>query len=84
MVEFAGADMCDAPSTSIPGASNGRAETQAAYRLFDQARAQKRGMDWEEAPASHTARTETRTPEHLVLLCFQNTTELNFNGQDMG
>ena len=60
MAEFAGADMGDArltkrlikladrlgdaPSASIPGACNGRAETQAAYRLFDQARAEKRGL----------------------------------------
>ena len=37
----------DAPSASIPGACNGRNETQAAYRFFDQARADKRGLGWE-------------------------------------
>ena len=31
----------DAPSASIPGACNGRTETQAAYRFFDQARADR-------------------------------------------
>jgi len=34
------------PSASNPGACNGKAETQAAYRLFDQARADKRGLGW--------------------------------------
>ena len=99
MAEFAGADMGDArltkrlvkladrlgdaPSASIPGACNGRAETQAAYRLFDQAREEKRGLGWEEVLAPHMARTETRMAEHRVVLCLQDTTELDFNGQDM-
>jgi len=99
MDEFAGADMGDArltkrlvkladrlgdaPSASIPGACNGRAETQAAYRLFDQAREEKRGLGWEEVLAPHMARTETRMAEHPVVLCLQDTTELDFNGQDM-
>jgi hypothetical protein len=99
MAEFAGADvgdarltkrlvkladrLGDAPSASIPGACNGRAETQAAYRLFDQAREEKRGLGWEEVLAPHMARTETRMAEHPVVLCLQDTTELDFNGQDM-
>ena len=99
MAEFAGADMGDArltkrlikladrlgdaPSASIPGACNGRAETQAAYRLFDQAREEKRGLGWEEVLAPHMARTEMRMAEHPVVLCLQDTTELDFNGQDM-
>ena len=99
MAEFAGADMGDArltkrlvkladrlgdaPSASIPGACNGRAETQAAYRLFDQAREEKRGLGWKEVLAPHMARTETRMAEHPVVLCLQDTTELDFNGQDM-
>ncbi len=73
----------DAPSASIPGACNGRAETQAAYWLFDQARAQKRGLGWEDVLAPHMARTETCMVEHAVVLCLQDTTELDFNGQDM-
>jgi hypothetical protein len=59
------------------------AETQAAYRLFDQAREEKRGLGWEEVLAPHMARTETRMAEHPVVLCLQDTTELDFNGQDM-
>ena len=34
----------DVPSASIPGAYNGQTETQRAFRLFDQARADKRGL----------------------------------------
>ncbi|PZA14102.1 IS4 family transposase, partial [Azoarcus communis] len=52
--------LAEAPSASIPGACNSRAETQAAYRLFDQARADKRGLSWEAVLAPHMARTEAR------------------------
>lgn len=71
----------DAPSASIPGACSGRTETQGAYRLFDQARADKRGLGWEAVLAPHMARTEARVAEHPVVLCLQDTTELDFNGQ---
>ena len=54
----------DAPSASIPGACNGHAETQGAYRLFDQARLDKRGLGWESVLAPHMARTEARMAEH--------------------
>ena len=99
MEEFAGADVGDArlakrlikladrlgqaPSASIPGACNGQAETQGAYRLFDQARAEKRGLGWQDVLAPHMARTEARMAEHPVVLCLQDTTELDFNGQDL-
>jgi hypothetical protein len=73
--------LSDAPSASIPGACNGHTETQGAYRLFDQARADKRGLGWESILAPHMARTEQRLAEHLVVLCLQDTTELDFNGQ---
>ena len=73
----------DAPSASIPGACNGRSETQAAYRLFDQAREEKRGLSWEDVLAPHMKRTEARMSEHPVVLCLQDTTELDFNGQDI-
>ena len=71
----------DAPSASIPGACNGHAETQGAYRLFDQARADKRGLDWEAVLAPHRARTEARMAQPPGVLCLQDTTELDFNGQ---
>lgn len=75
--------LSDAPSASIPGACNGHAETQGAYRLFDQAREDKRGLGWESVLAPHMARTQTRMAEHSVVLCLQDTTELDFNGQDI-
>lgn len=71
----------DAPAASIPGACNGRTETQGAYRLFDQARTDKRGLEWESVLAPHMSRTEARMAEHPVVLCLQDTTELDFNGQ---
>ena len=73
--------LADAPSASIPGACNGHAETQGAYRLFDQARADKRALSWEAVLAPHMARTAARMAEHPVVLCLQDTTELDFNGQ---
>ena len=73
--------LADAPLASIPGACNGHAETQGAYRLFDQARADKRGLGWEAVLAPHMARTVERMAEHPVVLCLQDTTELDFNGQ---
>jgi hypothetical protein len=95
MEEFAGANVGDgrltkrlikladrlgsAPSASIPGACNGRAETQGVYRLFDQARAEKRGLGWEDVLAPHMARTEARMAAHPVVLCLQDTTELDFD-----
>lgn len=73
--------LAEAPSASIPGACNGHAETQGAYRLFDQARTDKRGLSWEVVLGPHMARTEARMAQHPVVLCLQDTTELDFNGQ---
>ena len=60
MEEFAGAELgdgrlrqrliklatrfADKPTSSIPGACNDWAETQAVYRFFDQASEKKRGL----------------------------------------
>ena len=71
----------DAPSASIPGACNGRTETQAAYRFFDRARADKRALGWESVPAPHRVRTEARRAAHPVVLCLRDTSERDFNGQ---
>jgi hypothetical protein len=73
----------NAPSASIPGACNGKAETQAAYRLFDQARADKRGLSWDDVLEPHMAQTEMRMAEHSVVLALQDTTELDLNGQEI-
>lgn len=77
------ARFADKPTASIPGACADWAETQAAYRFFDQARADKRGLGWQTVLAPHIAQTEARMRQHPVVLCLQDTTELDFNGQDI-
>lgn len=64
------------PQASIPSASGGWAETQAAYRFFASER-----VDWQDMLAPHWQCTQARMAEHPVVLCIQDTTELNFNGQ---
>jgi hypothetical protein len=93
MEEFAGAELgderlikaaarfADKPTASIPGACADWAETQAVYRFLDQARDDKRGLPWQDILAPHIAQTEARMRQHPVILCLQDTTELDFNGQ---
>lgn len=99
MEEFAGAELgdgrlnrrliklatrfADKPTASIPGACADWAETQAVYRFFDQASDDKRGLGWQEILAPHIAQTEARMRQHPVVLCLQDTTELDFNGQQI-
>jgi len=61
---------------SIPSACGGWAETQAAYRFFGQDE-----VDWRDILAPHWNATQTRMAPHPVVLCLQDTTELDFNGQ---
>jgi len=68
--------LAEKPLASIPGACNGWAETQAAYRFFSQEE-----LDWRELLAPHTACTLERMRPHRVVLCLQDTTELDFDGQ---
>jgi hypothetical protein len=95
--EFAGADLgdkrlnrrlvklterfADKPTASIPGACPDWSETQAVYRFFDQANNDKRPLDWQTILTPHIERTEARMRQHRVVLCLQDTTELDFNGQ---
>lgn len=64
------------PTASIPGACSGWAETQAAYRFLagDE-------YDWLDILKPHRQCTQARMAEHPVVLCLQDTTELDFNGQ---
>jgi hypothetical protein len=50
-------DFADKPTASIPGACAGWAETQAAYRFFDQASDKKQSLGWEDILAPHMACT---------------------------
>jgi hypothetical protein len=39
----------------------------------------KRGLGWQDILAPHIAQTEARMRQHPVILCLQDTTELDFN-----
>ncbi len=95
--EFAGADLgdtrlnrrliklterfADKPTASIPGACADWSETAATYRFFNQANNAKRPLEWETVLTPHIERTADRMRQHPVVLCLQDTTELDFNGQ---
>jgi Transposase DNA-binding len=68
--------LAEKPLASIPGACNGWAETQAAYRFFGQEE-----LDWQDLLEPHGACTRERMRPHPVVLCLQDTTELDVNGQ---
>ncbi len=66
------------PGASIPGACENWAETAAAYRFLrnDQ-------VSWEAVMTAHAQASQARIREHPVVLCIQDTTELDYNGQAM-
>lgn len=64
------------PTASIPGACGDWAETQAAYRFLA-----NEEVSWEGILAPHWASAPARLRAHAVVLCIQDTTELNFNGR---
>lgn len=64
------------PTMSVPKACNGWGETVAAYRFFD-----NDGVDWRAILEPHWQQTQARMRERPVVLCLQDTTELDFNGQ---
>jgi hypothetical protein len=70
--------LADRPTASLPGACAGWAETQGAYRLFRQ-----ESFDWLDILEPHRACTTRRMAPHPVVLCLQDTTELDFNGQQI-
>ena len=64
------------PSASIPDACGGWVETKAAYRLLAHDK-----IGWEDILAPHWAHTKERIRAEPVVLCLQDTTELDFHGQ---
>lgn len=68
--------LSERPSASIPDACGGWAETKAAYRLLAQDK-----IGWEDILEPHWAQTQERMRAEPVVLCLQDTTELDFNGQ---
>jgi hypothetical protein len=92
--EFAGLDLGDArlnkrakrmmerfsanPTASIPDACDSWSETCAAYRFLG-----NDDVEWEAILAPHWGRTAERMRAQPVVLCIQDTTELDFNGQEI-
>lgn len=68
--------MATAPTASVPKACNGWGETMAAYRFFD-----NDSVEWQAILEPHWQQTEQRMAAQSVVLCLQDTTELDFNGQ---
>lgn len=64
------------PRASIPTASEGWAETKAAYRLLS-----NEAVDALEILTCHAGKSEQRAQPHPVVLCLQDTTELDFTSQ---
>ena len=64
------------PTASIPGACGGWGDTAAAYRMLDNDR-----CDWREIIEAHGRSTMQRMAQLPVVLCLNDTTELDFNGQ---
>jgi hypothetical protein len=64
------------PTASIPVACRGWQETLAAYRFFDNPKVKA-----ENVLAPHRAATRERMAEQAVVLCVQDTTELDYSGQ---
>jgi hypothetical protein len=66
------------PTASIPDACHGWGETMAAYRFLG-----NEAVDWRDILAPHWEQTRQRMQGHPVMLCLQDSTELNFNGQQI-
>ena len=66
------------PMASIPKACGGWGDTAAAYRMFDNER-----CDWRKIIEAHAGCAVKRMAEHAVVLCLNDTTELDFNGRDV-
>ena len=64
------------PTNSLPVACRGWAETQAAYRFFDNNK-----VTAEKVLAPHQQATCERMAEHPVILCVQDTSELDYTSQ---
>ena len=69
-------DLSARPTGSIPLACTGWAETKAAYRLLDNP-----ATEWREILEVHTTRTVERMVGQPVVLCIQDTTDLDFTSQ---
>jgi len=64
------------PERSIPAASQGWSETQAAYRFFSNER-----VTPEKILTPHREATVQRLRQHPVVLCVEDTSELDFTSK---
>jgi len=64
------------PQVSIPAACNGWSETKAAYRLFDNNK-----VTAQDILEPHYACSAERMSQHPVVLCVQDTTEVDYTGK---
>jgi hypothetical protein len=65
------------PTASIPMACHSWSETCAAYRFLGNP-----DVEWRDMMAPHWEQTQKRMSAQPVVLCLQDTTELDFNGQE--
>ena len=70
--------LAESPMASIPDACSGWAEVQGAYRFLAQEE-----IGWEDVMTPHFECSRQRMASHGVVLCIQDTTELDFNGQQI-
>jgi hypothetical protein len=68
--------LAESPSASIPQACRGDSEMRAAYRFLAQDK-----LDWQDILQPHWDAARERMREHPVVLCLQDTTELDFEGK---
>lgn len=68
----------DKPGASIPGACEDWAQTTAAYRLLAH-----ENVGWRDVMEAHGQATLERMREQRVVLCLQDTTELDYQGRAM-
>lgn len=66
------------PGASIPGACANWSETVAAYRFLG-----NEEVTWDDVMAAHWDASQKRIAQHSVVLCIQDTTELDYNGQQI-
>jgi hypothetical protein len=70
--------LADKPGASIPAACADRAETVAAYRLLAH-----EDVGWRDVLLAHEQATVQRMRNETVVLCLQDTTELDYQGRAM-
>ena len=70
--------LAEQPSLSIPAACTAASEIKAAYRLLSHD-----AVGWYDILEPHLKNSLQRMNAEPVVLCLQDTTELDFNGQDI-